>query len=263
MKRLIIIFCLTPLIWAGCKENEIMDFGLPASVNFNQFQVVSGVEKLYFTKSYSFAIQGSSVTEAIVPIPVKLMGGLADRDRTFRAVAVAENTTAVEGTHYRILDGVIKADEYEGYLPVEVYRTEDTKTEPVSLQLLLVDTDDLKAGNGDAQMEQSADNVFSADNLIKFTLSWGDILMRPANWPYYWGAYYANKYQFAIDVLGQTDWPTYSRYDTDYIEGYYTTAQLQNLATQLNAAYQEYKLANGPIYNDDSAENKIEIYFAI
>ena len=261
MKRFIIALCLLPLMLDGCKENEVMEYKLPAAVNFNEYKLVSGIEKYYFTMSYSFAIQSSSLMEAIVEIPVKLMGSITDHDRTFRAVAIPENSTAVEGTHYRLLDGVIKAGEYEGYLPIHVYRTADTKTQPVTLQVLLIDSDDLKAGHGDEIMEQSEDNVFYADNMIKFTLTWGDILLPPANWPYTWGTYYANKYKFAIDVLSMTDWPTYTRYDTDYKEGYYTAAQLQAFATQLNAAYQSYKDANGPIYNEDGGTT--EIYFGL
>ncbi len=256
------MICLALPALTACKENEIMDFGLPGSVNFNEFTTVNGVERFYWSKSYSFAIQNSDLTEVIVPINVKLMGSIADHDRTFRAKAVAENTTAVEGTHYRILEGVIKAGEYEGYLPVEIYRTADTREQSVTLQLVLTDEGDLKAGNGSEAYPQ-AEEALDPSNRLKFTLEWGDILLQPANWPlWYWGPYYANKYRFAIDVLGTTDWPAYGNRETEYREGFYTPAQLQNLGSKLNDAYQVHKADGGdPIYNDENSTT--EIYFGV
>lgn len=255
------MLCLVVPALTACKENEIMDFELPGSVNFNEFTTVNGIERFYWSKSYSFAIQGDEVTVAVVPINVKLMGSIVDHDRTFRARAVPENTTAVEGTHYRILEGVIKAGEYEGYLPIEVYRTADTKEQAVSLQVILTDDGDLMPGNGSAELSQATE-ALEPSNRIKFTLSWGDILLPPANWPlWYWGTYYADKYKFAIDVTGVTDWPVYGNRETEYRDGVYTPAQLMNLAGKLNDAYQTYKAGgNPPIYNNGTT---VEIYFGV
>ena len=185
--------------------------------------------------------------EDTVKLKTKLMGYLSDRDRVFRAEILAEGTTAVEGVHYTLLDGILKAGQYESYLPVVLYRTADTKEAPVSLSLRLISTDDLDPGHPDD---------------ISFSLSWGDILMKPEHWPeYFFGAYSVNKYRFAIDVTGHTDWPQADRVTSGKEEGIYTITDIQREANKLNDAYEEYRKTYGPIYEDDNADPKIEIYF--
>ncbi len=97
---------------------------------------------------------------------------------------------------------------------------------------------------------------------ISFYLTWGDILLEPDNWPeYYFGVYSTNKYRFAIDVLGLTDWPQTARITDGPEDGVYTISEIQGFATKLNEAYEEYREEYGPIYVDDDAEVLEEIYY--
>lgn len=234
-------------LFASCDENERLVYSLDDRVYFHETEEVLAVEKDIWEKNYSFALQSSTLMEDTICIKVWLMGRIADYNRTFRAVAVADSTTAISPTHYEILDGIIPANEHEGYLPIRIKRTEDTKEKSVSLYLELTDRGELKAGNADA---------------IHFRLSWGDILMKPTHWPYYFGVYSNSKYQFAIDVLGLTDWPQADRFSNGSEPGIYTAAQLQLFASQLNESYAEYRKTNGPIYVDDKAEDKVEIHYS-
>lgn len=232
---------------AACSQHEVMDYALEGRVYFNDTKLTNGVTTIITEKNYSFALQNSALMQDTLRIPVQLMGNVSDHDRTFQAVAVADSTTAASPFHYEILSGTLKAGEYTAYLPVVVKRTPDTKDHYVTLYLQLVSTEDLAAGNADA---------------LTYKLNWGDMLMRPANWPYYFGRYSVNKYRFAIDVLGLTDWPQATRTQSADIEGVYTIAQMQLMAAQLNEAYAEYRQTHGPIYVDDEAEEKVEIHYS-
>ncbi len=238
-------FCFTLLF--ACEQNDVMDYALNGKVYFNEVTTVSSVETAVYTKNYSFALQNSSLMEDTVKIAIKLMGDVADYDRTFKAEIVADSSTAVAGTHYKLLEGVMSANTYESYLPVVLYRTEDTQEEAVYVKLQLTDAGDLGAG---------------VEGGISFYLTWGDILLEPDNWPeYYFGVYSTNKYRFAIDVLGVTDWPQTARITDGPEDGVYTISEIQGFVKTLNEAYQEYRKENGPIYVDDDAKVLEEIYY--
>lgn len=248
MRKQVLLGILVGGMLTACHESEVMDYALDGRVYFYERVKMGGGENKVDSKTYSFAIQNDTVQKDTFKINVRLMGYVADHDRTFRAVAVPDSTTAIEGTHYHILDGVLKAGAYEGFLPVEIYRTDDTKDKEVKLYLRLTPTDDLAPGN-------------STD--ISFKLTWGNKLVRPANWPYYFGEYSDNKYRFAIDQLGLSDWPQANRYQTGKVEGVYTAAELQRFATLLNEAYTEYRKTHSPIYIDDADPSRGEIYYSV
>lgn len=240
---------LSVFVLLSCSKNEIMDYALPARVYIHEVKTENSVEVKLTERNYSFALRtsGTVLDEDTVKVNVKLMGNTENRDRIFKAVVDTENSTAVADTHYKLHDGVIKANEYEGYLPVVIYRTPDTKEEAVYITLRLIETQDFGLGH---------------PNNVAFKIIWGDLLLQPANWPYFFGVYSANKYRFAIDHLGMTDWPTADRFATGPEEGVYTGSQLQAFAAQLNRDYIAYKTEHGPIYVDDNAGHKVEIYFA-
>lgn len=240
-------FLLAAMGLVSCSQNETMDYALDGRVYFNETYVENAITKISHEQNYSFALKHSAVMVDTMKVTVQLMGNVTDYDRAFKAVAVADSTTAQSPVHYEILPGVIPAGEYKAPLQVLVKRTADTKDKSVTLLLKLVDTDDLHVGNA---------------NALTYRLNWGDILMKPANWPYYFGTYSVNKYRFAIDVLGLTDWPQATRFQDGAVEGVYTQGELMWFATQLNEAYAEYRKTNGPIYVDDDAEEKVEIYYS-
>lgn len=238
---------LSAILCCACSQNDVMDYSLDGKVYFYETTVVNNATKIVTERNYSFALQNSALMQDTLRIPVQLMGDVADYDRVFRAEAVADSTTAESPKHYTILDGAIKAGEYKAFLPVVVNRTDDTKEHYVSVLLRLVPTGDLTTGNADA---------------LTYRISFGDMLMKPTDWPYTFGVYSVNKYRFAIDVLGLTNWPQASRHQDSDVDGYYSLAQLQHMASQLNKAYTEYRTTHGPIYVDDEASEKEEIYYA-
>ena len=245
--RKIYSICIICSLLASCNENERLVYSWNDCVYFHETEEVLATETDVWEKNYSFALQPSTVHEDTINIQVRLMGRITDYDRTFRAVAVPDSTTAISPAQYEILNGIIPANEYNGYLPILLKRTEDTKKESVTLYLEIIESEQLSVGNTDA---------------IHFRLSWGDILMKPSHWPYYFGEYSINKYRFAIDNLGLTDWPQADRFSNGSEPGIYTSAQLQLFAAQLNETYAEYRKNHTPIYVDDEAEEKVEIFYS-
>jgi len=246
-KQLLVALVALMIVFVSCEKNKLIDYQLDGKVYFYERTVQNTIEKRVTEKKYSFALQNSALMKDTFQIKVKLMGDLADYDRSYIAKVDADNSTAVEGEHYQLLEGVMKANEYVSYLPVVLYRTEDTQEEAVHIKLELTDDGDLGRGNRED---------------LEFELTWGDILLKPENWPdYFFGVYSVNKYRFAIDVLGITNWPQTERITTGPQDGVYTISEIQSFVIRLNEAYAEYRTENGPIYVDDQADVKEEIYY--
>lgn len=225
----------------------MMEYNAPAKVYFFERTYMNTIENVVSEKSFSFALQNSALMIDTFKIKVKLMGNLADFDRTFKAEVIPDSSTAIEGAHYKLLDGVMPAGQHISYLPVILYRTADTQNQSVNIKLKLTNKGDLTPGNIEYQT---------------FSLTWGDILLKPDNWPeYFFGVYSKNKYRFAIDILGLIDWPLTARVTTEKEDGVYTLSEIQAFASTLNEEYLKYKAELGPIYVDDNATNKEEIYY--
>ncbi|MDR1415404.1 MAG: DUF4843 domain-containing protein [Odoribacteraceae bacterium] len=254
MKHMIHLAAIIPalLFLTSCQQNEAMEFAGNGSIYFFE-QVPSGFGTMLNAseKNLSFAVLDDAVTETEGRINVRLLGSIIDRDRVFRARVVPDSTTAIEGTHYRLHDGVLPAGALDSYLPVTLFRAPDLKNESVKIFFEMLPTDDLGIG-----LQEGA----------FFTLYLGDFFMKPESWTVfvdqYLGAYCDNKYKFIIETLGITDFPMI-RGNEPPREGYYTPPQMQGFNYTLINAYAEYRKTNPPIWVDDNAEQKIEIKFQI
>ncbi len=230
MKKIFLILAMAIICFASCQEEKMMDYALDGKVYFNEW-----LDKYHRADSitYSFAVQNAKVTKDTLRVNTKLMGDIADYDRFFKGEVIIDSSTAIAGRHFKLLDGVMKAGEYEAYLPIEIYRTEDIKDKEVRLVVRLSAIGELSAGND--------------EELTMFKLVWADKLIRPTDWPRVWGTYSDNKYLFAIDQLQETNWPVYASWIKEETAGYYTNAELYRRAAFLNGEYAKYKKANGPI----------------
>ncbi|MDR2414419.1 MAG: DUF4843 domain-containing protein [Odoribacteraceae bacterium] len=234
----------------ACRKNEPMTFPDDAAIYFFE-QESSGYGTMLSVaeKNFSFAILDDDVTEAEGKVNVRLLGKISDKERAFRARVIPDSTTAIEGTHYRLRDGILPAGELDSYLPVTLYRVPDLKQAAVNIYLEIVPTGDLAVGLESGQF---------------FMLRVGDFFMKPASWTMfvdqYFGTYCDNKYKFIIDVLGITEFPM-TRGNTPPVEGSYTPPQMQGFQYTLVTAYEQYRKTNPPIWVDDNVEPKVEIKF--
>ncbi len=110
--RISLLGIMTMLLLGACSETDYMTY----DTNNNG---------IYFTKDtlrYSFGVTPIDVRTKEYRIPVRVMGGLSDEDRTFGIVVDAKETTAEEGVHYSLGTPVVEADSIDGYIPVTLYR---------------------------------------------------------------------------------------------------------------------------------------------
>ena len=196
------VFCGALL--AACQENEMNTFDSEGAV---YFQLASNWADAVDSVVYSFA--GKTIAEDTVWLQVDLMGEAVDRDRTLKLSVDAENTTAVEGTHYEALQPsyVLPAGAYQMQVPVVLYN-KDPMLESKSFQLAV-------------QLEPTADLQLGLTARTKARIQMTAMLIRPAYWDellvYYFGPYSKRKHEICIQVLGQ-DFPV--TYD-DFINGNY------------------------------------------
>lgn len=100
------------LFIAACEETDYLKFDTSHS-------------GIYFTKDtlhYSFSVTPIEIKSHLYNIPVRVMGGVSDKEREVEFTINADSTTAIEGVHYTIGKAYIKPDSIEGYIPVTILR---------------------------------------------------------------------------------------------------------------------------------------------
>ena len=201
------------------------------------------------SKSFSFSPLVSTIVTDTIKIKVKTMGLAANRDRIMRGATIKAGTTATEGVNYAFINGVIKAGQVEGYLPVVLYRTADIKTTTLHLNLAIANAGDFKPG----VVEDQA-----------FSLDWSDDLVKPANWDgfislaFYFGDYSKAKYRFIIDVTGVTAFPLQQSGRVPLAPGEYSSIMINDVKLRLKAALATYNAGHTTPLTD---ENGVQVTF--
>ena len=144
MKKILYVIGFWCLLLAGCQENEMNTFDHNGAV---YFQLASNWSDGVDSVVYSFA--GKVIEQDTIWLQVDLMGEAVDHDRSVKLAVDAENTTAVEGTHYAALQPsyILPAGAYQMQIPVVLYN-KDPQLEEQSFQLAiqLEPTQDLQLG---------------------------------------------------------------------------------------------------------------------
>lgn len=221
-----IVFVLTvSLIGTACEKVDPI-YVDDARVNFWMLEdMVNNLGSKVYSNGFTFAAMPDHVMKDTVMIRVKTMGPIEPFDRIFKAEADADATTAVLHTDYQILDGVVKANSYIGYLPVVLIKTVDLKTTTKNLSLILTDNGSFKPG---------------VKEDMRFLIYFNDALVMPSNWNVlatYFGAYSEVKYKFIIQVLGRSDFPVVT---SAYKEGLLTNYQMLDMKNVLKDALTIY-----------------------
>lgn len=142
----------------GCEQTNVSSFDPDsfAAVNFQ-------------TDSLSYSFLENSVDSYLQEVPVQLMGDTISSDREFSVEVINDSLTTAESSDYAIQGGVLPAGSFSGTLSIELYNSEKLKDTSISLHLRLVDTNDLEAGNEEAD---------------DFVMHWTDKVIVPA-WTFY------------------------------------------------------------------------------
>ena len=232
MKKLLyIIIAIVSIGATACQEQESLMFD-----DFARVQFTSGVEDY----SYSFIWCDKSVTSAVVKLPIRIIGGPKDVERTLNVIQVDEydvtyeydkkgylidstvtpkENPAVAGLHYVSFDSQeaqqvlkVKAGVVQDSLSVIVKRDPSLATTKVRLRVRIQDSEDFLVGESP---------------YLERTIVISDMLEQPSGWYYknyytysaaysYLGNYSVPKHELMIRVL-QTLQGSDSRVDDEWI----------------------------------------------
>lgn len=152
MKK-IFTYCalIISIMFTACEIDEFDTFGeedfLGIDIDDNHGELIDG--NGYLIQLYTFALEKDpTTTEQILNYSVKIAGMPDDVDRPFAVKLTDSLTTAIEGTHFEILeeDNIISAGETTGTISIKVMRTATMKTESYKIALTIIENDYMKAG---------------------------------------------------------------------------------------------------------------------
>ena len=165
-KNITFIYLLTfVFILGSCTKDEISSFEGQNGITFLPDSESANINS--YEKSYSFL--GNSTGEYLQEVEVQIVGEAKEQDRFFNVkIATGDQTTASE-SQYQIVEGVVKANEYQGKLYVKLLNSLALDDSTVSINIELVDSADFKA----AALETNS-----------YKLAWTNQIVIPA-WRYY------------------------------------------------------------------------------
>lgn len=211
----------------SCEQEEIMLYEQRAGVYFSST-----------TMSYSFL--DAPETEVTVNIGVSITGDSVAYDREFQAIVVDDTLTTASSSMYKVLSGVIKAGEFSGSLPVELYydAAMDDRTFTVELELI--------ASEEFPEVELNSYNA---------VVSMSNTIIQPANWSWlkwYFGTYSTNWWIFIRETTGMSELPYYPT-QSDTETWWMDVNTLKAYQGQVRYALAEYNAANpdNPLTHED------------
>lgn len=177
------------LSFGACNKADLTIYDDPVgAVNF--------VKK---TQAYSFITKPQALKDTVA-LPVQISGFPADRDRTFDVNVIKDSLTTAKPEYYRILEGVVKAKEFNGNLLVEITKTGELDTMDLSLHLRLKNSADFKAGNAET------------DGTV---LTWTNEYIQFPNWSriraFFCLQYSTEVHRRIIEATGMTDFTSYPK----------------------------------------------------
>lgn len=149
----------------SCTQDEISVFEGNSGVTFLPDSESAAVNS--YEKSYSFL--GNSTGEYIQEIDVQITGEASDTDRYFNVKVINGDETTASEDQYEIIEGVVKANEYQGKLYIKLFNSAALNNAIVSLTVELVDSSDLES---------------AAKETNSYKLEWTNQIIIPA-WRYY------------------------------------------------------------------------------
>lgn len=181
MRQIINYIFFIAILMVSCKKSDPLSFSASPAVNF-----------ITTTSVYTFL--GNSTGEKIQEIPVRIIGNATEKDRSFSADVITDQTNAPENL-YEILGGEIKAGAFEGVLKVKLKNAPALATSEVKLALRIKGTGELGSGNVESQVH---------------TITWSDKVVIPS-WTYYRIFFTqtpsSRAYKLIVELTGLTTFP--------------------------------------------------------
>ncbi|MCX2483161.1 DUF4843 domain-containing protein [Pedobacter sp. MR2016-24] len=195
------------------------------------------------SKSFSFLSLPAAVVTDTVKIKVKTMGLATSYDRVLKGATIATGTTATEGVHYVFLNGMIKAGQVEGFLPVLLNRTTDIRNTSLTLNLTIAANENFKPGVVEDQT---------------FTLSWSEDVVKPTNWDtliglsFYFGPYSKEKFRFVVNTTGISDFPLQQSGRVPLNPGEYSNSMMNDIKLRVKEALATYNATHAVPLTDET-----------
>lgn len=136
---------LTLMLFASCGKDSIMTYDATDNIYFDYRRDVNpAINQPGYpidSLAYTFAYSEAAVTEAIIPIPIAVMGKPKATDRSFQ-VTVDAGGSMQQGVHYEMPVAVMRAGRLKDTLFLKIKRTGDIKTAVVRMKLRLQPNND-------------------------------------------------------------------------------------------------------------------------
>lgn len=206
------------LLLAACNQDEIATFDSDdAGIYFQtgqQTRFFINIDAYWDSTRCTFSTADEYVADTVLKARLRTMGKVRDYDRKVRVVVDTENSTAIEGTHFRAdLDNVvIPAGKSEVEVPVTFLRTADLRTQEVRLMLKVEDNDQFKV----PFTRQKSTNVYyaSGDTIMadRYLFLVNEFYSEPAIWSMFganpWGDWSVAKQRVMSKLFDLTafDW---------------------------------------------------------
>lgn len=208
----------------SCQKDKLMFFDEKPKIYIYK----TGLEwldsyRIKDSMTYSFAIRPDSISTDTVLVPLRIMGDVVNYDRKVNYEVMG--TSLADKESYELLPAIIKANKFDGNIPVLIKRTAALKNKEGRLWLKIIASEDFEPGINDQ---------------LTYLIKINDFLSRPATWDdYYLGKYSNTKYDLIIKTTGYVTFDVYSTSQTIYIVQACKNALL------------EYEELYGPLYDEN------------
>lgn len=231
-----IIFAILLLSLQSCQEKDILKYENDPRIGFS----LPWYNATQFRDSITYSFPSKGLDTDKLYFDATLIGLQSDKDRQIEYKINPEGTTAIEGTHFKIVGNVLPAGKSKTQIAVEVYRTADIKNKSVRLELEVVENSEFK---------------FGYDRNRKVIFVWSDMYLKPdmwekSNYSKCFGAFSQVKYEF---ILRTTELTELSNPDDFQYMSYLNALVRKELS--------EYKRINGqPLLDENNKEVVVPSY---
>lgn len=217
-----IILSLLCILSSACKKDELLAFDEKPKVYIYKSNVIQLVP-IRDSLTFSFAINPASLMSQTIFIPVRIIGNATNSDRKVNYEIMPSSTANTE--NYELLPAIIKANSFEGTLPILIKRTAALKTKEGKLWVRIIASEDFDPGVADQ---------------LSYLVKINDFLSKPASWSnFYFGKYSNVKYDFIIKTTNYTTF-----------EGL-GVSEIRFIAQNCKNALLAYEAQNGTLYDED------------
>jgi len=160
----------------------------------NEFEGSDAIAFVETKQQFSFIANLDAEKETLV-VPMRVIGLAKDYDRVINVEVIKDDVQSnAPDSHYKILDGIVKAGEYEGNLYVDLYNAPELTDDIDSLKLRIIPSKDFQPGNKEN---------------TEILLMWTAKLVQPSTWNamrfFFCARYSSNVYRAIIASCGITE----------------------------------------------------------